>query len=495
MDNLKSILPLNKKYFSWILIIGTVFLQIIFLLPGYFANGIGFPLDDAWIHQTYARNLVQSGSWSFIPGVVSGGSTSPLWTILLAPGFLFSGNFFYYWTIAISCAALCGLIYFLCKSLQNSPTGKNWRIVLLLGFLAASEWHLQWAAASGMETILYSLGIVLFTYLISRGDVNWIVVGIVAGLIIWIRPDGLTLLGPLVLVILQSLVKNTFSKTSFIKLILPFALILGGYLIFNYMLTGTIFPNTFYAKQMEYRELLDVSLWRRIINEFSPILVGVCLFLVPGFIYSFVKSIIKKNLSSLGMMLWGIGYVLLFAIRLPVVYQHGRYVIPVIPIFLLYGVSGWFEILAMINTTKLKKFASFGVWGTLVAVSVAFFAQGMITYRTDVNVIDTLMVKPAKWINQNTEDNAVIAVHDIGAMGFYCDRKLIDLAGLINPEVIPFIRDEEKIEDYINLNNANYFVGFNDWYKSSNNWGQEIKIFNMIMDEENEDVVIIKLDH
>ena len=48
---------------------------------------IGFPLDDAWIHQTYARNLALRGEWAFIPGKPSAGSTSPLWSVLLAPGY------------------------------------------------------------------------------------------------------------------------------------------------------------------------------------------------------------------------------------------------------------------------------------------------------------------------------------------------------------------------------------------------------------------------
>ena len=47
-------------------------------------QAVGFPLDDAWIHQTYARNLAELGEWSFVPGVISAGSTSPLWTFLLA---------------------------------------------------------------------------------------------------------------------------------------------------------------------------------------------------------------------------------------------------------------------------------------------------------------------------------------------------------------------------------------------------------------------------
>jgi hypothetical protein len=41
---------------------------------------VGFPLDDSWIHLTYARNLALRGEWAFLPGVPSAGSTAPLWS-------------------------------------------------------------------------------------------------------------------------------------------------------------------------------------------------------------------------------------------------------------------------------------------------------------------------------------------------------------------------------------------------------------------------------
>jgi hypothetical protein len=50
--------------------------------------GLGFPLDDAWIHLTYARNLAEHGEWAFRLGEQSAGSTAPLWTALLTTGFL-----------------------------------------------------------------------------------------------------------------------------------------------------------------------------------------------------------------------------------------------------------------------------------------------------------------------------------------------------------------------------------------------------------------------
>ena len=39
------------------------------------AGGGGFALDDAWIHQTYGRNLGLTGLWAFVPGVPSAAST------------------------------------------------------------------------------------------------------------------------------------------------------------------------------------------------------------------------------------------------------------------------------------------------------------------------------------------------------------------------------------------------------------------------------------
>ena len=53
----------------------------------------GFPLDDPWIHLTFARNLVEYGSFSYYKNeIVTAGSTSPLYTLMLAAGFLVTKN-------------------------------------------------------------------------------------------------------------------------------------------------------------------------------------------------------------------------------------------------------------------------------------------------------------------------------------------------------------------------------------------------------------------
>ncbi len=76
-----------------------------YLLASWSAGFVGFTLDDAWIHQTYARNLGLHGQFAFIPGQPSAGSTSPLWTALLALGYLLRIDY-HLWTYGLGAAAL-----------------------------------------------------------------------------------------------------------------------------------------------------------------------------------------------------------------------------------------------------------------------------------------------------------------------------------------------------------------------------------------------------
>ena len=85
----RSSTALNWRIDSWlVLAIAALIAVLFYLMVSALIFRIGFPLDDSWIHLTYARNFAEHGEWAFRLGERSAGSTSPLWTVLLSIGFL-----------------------------------------------------------------------------------------------------------------------------------------------------------------------------------------------------------------------------------------------------------------------------------------------------------------------------------------------------------------------------------------------------------------------
>jgi len=100
----------------------------------------------------------------------------------------------------------------------------------------------------------------------------------------------------------------------------------------------------------------------------------------------------------------------------------------------------------------------------LVMVTILFLVLGARSYARDVAFIEGEMVTAAKWADANLPPDALLADHDIGALGFFDRHAFIDLAGLVSPEVIPFIRDEDQLARYLNESQVDYVIAFPDLY-------------------------------
>ncbi|NPV57042.1 MAG: hypothetical protein HPY76_10295 [Anaerolineae bacterium] len=263
------------KYWWVALVLFTLLSQGIMAFASCRYNRCGFPLDDAWIHQTYARNLVAMGDFYYREGVVSAGSTAPLWTFLLAIGYLIKQPFI--WTYILGGALLAGvgilgeLIY---RCVSGRREAMPWMGLFLIG-----EWHLLWAAGSGMETILYVFLEFLLIYLLLFPEPKWLLMALVMGALVWTRPDGIAWLGPVALVAFFN-PKYRLSRNSWFAFIPVFSLILALYVVFNHHLGGTWLPNTFNAKQAEYSTLLQEALISRYLRLIVMPWVGGAIF--PG---------------------------------------------------------------------------------------------------------------------------------------------------------------------------------------------------------------------
>lgn len=433
----------------------------VYLTYSHWLRGPGLPLDDAWIHQTYAKNLAQSGRWEFQRGMNSGGSTGPVWGFLLSIFHVFSFS-------PLTGAYILGYLSLLGVVMIGSLVVRRMMpekepFPILAGILLAFEWHLVWAAGSGMETLLFSLFALMILYFLLEPQFNYFVLGLLVGGSIWVRPGGVTLLGP-VLFVLVIREGGTKLFREGLRFLLGFGLILIPYLLFNLQVANDILPNTFYAKQKEYAVLREQPILQRLGRLTLQPLVGMGIVLLPGFILEIARRFKDKRWTVFAGPLWALGYIGVYALRLPVTYQHGRYLIPVMPVFYIWGLVGLVRWLDWKEGGKVKRWVRLTWLGVLLGVTLLFWGMGASAYAKDVAIIETEMVRTAHWVAKNTDQEAVIAAHDIGALGYYSNRELIDMAGLVSPDVIPFIRDEEQLAEYLDENGADYLVTFPGWY-------------------------------
>jgi hypothetical protein len=137
---------------------------------------------------------------------------------------------------------------------------------------------------------------------------------------------------------------------------------------------------------------------------------------------------------------------------------------PVMPVIFLLGLVGMLRT-ARINSKKVRERIVSRTWAGITALSlVGFWFFGARAYAYDVGVINTEMVRAALWVKENTAFESIIAAHDVGALGYFGERQIRDLAGLVEKDVIPYLWNDAEIAEYLNREGVDYLATFEDWY-------------------------------
>ena len=483
-----------------------VFLLLAALLVGFYTRDGGFPLDDSWIHQVYGRNLGQHSEWSFISGDPSAASTAPFYTVMLAVGYALNLPHMV-WThtlgvLALAVAAMIGA-RMVDKLLPDDRIAG-----LVAGLTLIFSWHLLWAAASGMETMLFSTLVLALMWLAWRDDDSTrsgVIFGVVAALTVSTRPEGILAAGLAGLVYVVHRVLSHWrlfnlnvssggraevrpydhrrdSRTPFLSsgvdqpgtiyraptrwikgAMGAFAIMIAPYLLLNLSLGGGLLPDTSEAKYIQHRPLLAQPYLDRLWGMTEPILAGAQALLIPGMVYMVYRAL-RCDIRWLLPLFWAVGLIALYAARLPATYQHGRYVIPALPGLIVLGAAGTYYFVVVTKEIMLARIPARTLAAAAV-VSLVYFALvlGRDVYRTDVAIIEEEMVAPAQWMRDNLPQDALLAVHDIGAVGYFADRlTILDIAGLVSPEVTPLIGDPDGLWALMQERDARYLMAFTD---------------------------------
>ena len=193
-------------------------------------------------------------------------------------------------------------------------------------------------------------------------------------------------------------------------------------------------------------------------------IVGLGAVLLPGILVTVVAIVRQRAWGRLAPLIWVLAYLGAYALRLPVTYQHGRYAMPTIPVVFVFGMEGllrWYEEGGFTRWRWVFQ----RVWIlSLAIIAVWFWVIGARKYAEDVAIIETEMVATAHWVSKHVEDDALVAAHDIGALGYFSEHKLLDLAGLVSSEVIPILRDEQALADLMDSEGVDYLMTFPGWY-------------------------------
>ncbi len=443
----------------------------------------GFPLDDPWIHLTFAKNFAEYQSFSYFKNeIVTSGSTSPIYTFLLSIGFLVSNN-------EMILSYLLGIVFLISSALWFYKLSsvefekENVFAIIITAIFITDKW-MNFISVSGMETTMYIFLLIACVYFYKKRKV--IPFAVFLGLILWGRPDGVVFICVLILDYLMVIqfskndkTLNIFSKNDLIKIGIISGSIIVLYFTFNLVLSGSLLPNTYNAKLTYYSpefrsrgNFLKYEVWQ----YFTRGAYGI---IMIGFIFSIFKMIFdltkKKYNQNFLYVVFAFVLVFIYWYKLPYAHRFGRYLMPIIPFFVLVSGSGFRDLSKLLGS--YFKSRSFAINLNLLVLIIIFifsiqnYNENKTNYAEQCKYISDRQVAAALWLKNNSKKGDIIATHDIGAIGYYSNRKIIDVAGLITPELIDKIHDKDYsvyLTELFKKNDVKYLAFMREWNRVVN---------------------------
>ncbi len=441
----------------------------------------GFPFDDSWIHLTFAKNLAEYHSFSYFKTeMVTAGSTSPIFTLLLAVGFVITKNeFVLSYVLGISFMILSAIFFYRLGSFEF--LSENLYALLITAVFIADKW-MNFIAGSGMETTMFVFVLLACAYYYRKRKA--IPFAVFFGMILWTRPDGVAFMGALAVDYFlyykfSGNKDNLFTKNDFLKIGIIAGAILIIYFAFNLILSGSFLPNTYVAKLTYYSpefrsrtDFLKLEVWQYFTKgAYSLIFVGFAL----SFVFLLNDLYRKKYNQNFLYILFVLSLIFIYWYKLPYAFRFGRYLMPIIPFVILVSGIGFRGSAKFIgNYMKSRKIVIAAVLlpaGIILIWSLVNYNENKKSYADACKYINDRQVAAAKWLQANTNENDVIATHDVGAIGFYSGRKIVDIAGLITPELIGKLNQKDYLDimtDYMKEKGVTYLAFLTEWYRIVN---------------------------
>ena len=428
-------------------------LLVVFLALLHVAPFLGYLTDDTFIHLQFAKNLVSGHGFSFVPGNSTYGDTSPGWLFLLTaagratPG---SGDTPADAAVMPPLAVIAkawGTVCLVFSVIFVARLGRTlgWRPAFALGaaaLLAAHAWSARWAL-SGMETPLATLLVTLALGAVARFLIErkgTFLAGFLLGLATLARPECWLLL----ILATGAIAYGSGSNRGKRVLAALGGAILGAgpWLLAAWAWFHQSFPNTSAAKAgAPFDPPLMLSALRaslRIFISADALPLGVLVVTVALAGPSIWKGLPRER-RAFWLLVLGWPVVLTAALAAGGVQVVSRYLVPAVPSVLLVGVASlqW-------ATRSLGARRGMAALLSLLVLYATGNATLTLRYsaphaRRHTAGLRSSLAAFGLWARANTPPGTLFAMPDIGAFGFYSDRPVLDLFGLVTPAMAPIV--------------------------------------------------------
>ena len=466
---------LDKHIVTIILLYITV--QIAYLITEYSIAGgkFGAPLDDVWIHFRFAENFANGYLYQYNPNEPTPGTTSPLWVIILSIPFLFSQS------LILPYALFAGSMFFLAALIELyklcSRLGFDGIYSLFITLITLSAGRLLWSSLSGMEITLFCLLCILIfknhIKEISSGSLC-ISTGLLLGIAANTRPETYLLAGIYYLTSLyllkgslkQNAGKFVLSATVFVILLLP-------YPVFSYIYTGGFLPNTYEGQVGSAKYLPNFTFLLESGKIFVKDNFAVLLLWFAAMVY-FIRSVIRKKIDRnfLLINLWVLLLPLVSAFVAPNWRHHGRYLIPLIPFINIIAIYILRKVHLHFQNREYKKYLL--LRKTSIALVIVLTVNSGILFAGvlgwNVQNINEQQGNVGAWLKQNLPDEKAFGMNDIGIITFTTKKYVVDMAGLVSPEIFKFQRmsyeeGSKALFKYLEEKEVNYIIIYPGWFE------------------------------
>ena len=394
--------------------------------------------DDPLITLTYAKNIAAGNGFVFNQGDPVLGTTTPLFALVV--GVLMamlpaSGTAIAVWVTALCWLGLIWSFYFFRDAFGIPASTATW-----IGAAIAAA---GWVSNLGMEA--YPFALLSVATLGAAYGRRPLLAGVLGGLLFLTRGEGilffgLTAIGGWWVWSRGERERSSLLKSLPLRMLSGFLIPLGLWSLYAMPVFGNIFPNTLAAKIAQ----VDSGLWpafqTRLINDWVPgwtigpsfgfAVLNLFFLLAAAGLVRIARNHPRLSVLPLWAVAYGSGYALLGVpgypwYRLPIEF--------VLIVLLAVGLDGLASVCGSTHALTWRRWVAH-VPGAVVVVLL--FGSTLAEIRTPpVREKDHAYFKMAAWFDDHAGAGERIAYMEIGYLGYYTDLGIVDLVGLVTPDI------------------------------------------------------------